>query len=252
MNEQFTPKGARKPWAITDNGIVYDGTEYPYTQLEKILKATVAPSMLVPITNATVQVKNQIKPLMLCYGKDDRARAESAIEFAINTLKNMNMASKPGVVYSYDGARGRHIDVYEDRCCIITDVTLGSLFSGNVTDGEKEIYYADVISVQHKAPSVTLGYIQLETASAMMNNNKDNFFNENTFTYSEGQLTQEQASEVVQYIKSKVSAFKSARNAPVVAAPSSADELLKYKQLLDASVITQEEFEAKKKQLLGL
>ena len=34
--------------------------------------------------------------------------------------------------------------------------------------------------------------------------------------------------------------------------PSSADELKKYKELLDSGVISQEEFEAKKKQLLGL
>ncbi|MGI6030792.1 MAG: SHOCT domain-containing protein [Eubacteriales bacterium] len=33
---------------------------------------------------------------------------------------------------------------------------------------------------------------------------------------------------------------------------SSADELKKFKELLDSGVITQEEFEAKKKQLLGL
>ena len=36
------------------------------------------------------------------------------------------------------------------------------------------------------------------------------------------------------------------------ATPSGADELMKYKGLLDAGVISQEEFEAKKKQLLGL
>ena len=34
--------------------------------------------------------------------------------------------------------------------------------------------------------------------------------------------------------------------------PSNADELKKYKELLDGGVITQEEFDAKKKQLLGL
>ena len=33
---------------------------------------------------------------------------------------------------------------------------------------------------------------------------------------------------------------------------SGADEILKYKQLLDMGVISQEEFDAKKKQLLGL
>ncbi len=39
---------------------------------------------------------------------------------------------------------------------------------------------------------------------------------------------------------------------PAVPAASNADELAKYKQLLDTGVITQEEFDAKKKQLLGL
>ena len=34
--------------------------------------------------------------------------------------------------------------------------------------------------------------------------------------------------------------------------PSAADEILKYKQLLDMGVITQEEFDLKKKQLLNL
>ena len=33
---------------------------------------------------------------------------------------------------------------------------------------------------------------------------------------------------------------------------SNADELKKYKELLDSGIITQEEFDAKKKQLLGL
>ena len=33
---------------------------------------------------------------------------------------------------------------------------------------------------------------------------------------------------------------------------STADELKKFKELLDSGIITQEEFDAKKKQLLGL
>ncbi len=33
---------------------------------------------------------------------------------------------------------------------------------------------------------------------------------------------------------------------------SAADEILKYKQLMDQGIITEEEFEAKKKQLLAL
>lgn len=45
------------------------------------------------------------------------------------------------------------------------------------------------------------------------------------------------------------------KDSPVIKqeiAPSNADELKKYKDLLDSGIITQEEFDAKKKQLLGL
>lgn len=41
-------------------------------------------------------------------------------------------------------------------------------------------------------------------------------------------------------------------NTPPKSAPSAADEILKYKGLMDNGIITQEEFEAKKKQLLNL
>ena len=47
---------------------------------------------------------------------------------------------------------------------------------------------------------------------------------------------------------------QSEKSATVVSVPaaSTADELKKFKELLDSGIITQEEFEAKKKQLLGL
>ena len=45
---------------------------------------------------------------------------------------------------------------------------------------------------------------------------------------------------------------KSAAPAPAKAETSVADELKKFKELLDSGIITQEEFDAKKKQLLGL
>ena len=51
-------------------------------------------------------------------------------------------------------------------------------------------------------------------------------------------------------------AFESYKNNDVIevtgSTSSSADEILKYKNLLEQGIITQEEFDAKKKQLLGL
>ena len=53
------------------------------------------------------------------------------------------------------------------------------------------------------------------------------------------------------FLKScKVSQEKPQAAAP--AAPSAADELLKFKQLLDMGAITEAEYNAKKAQLLGL
>ena len=47
----------------------------------------------------------------------------------------------------------------------------------------------------------------------------------------------------------KITSTTNSSNPPAV---SSADELKKFKELLDMGIITQEEFDAKKKQLLGL
>ena len=45
---------------------------------------------------------------------------------------------------------------------------------------------------------------------------------------------------------------KKAQQPPINAGQSVADELKKYKELKDEGVLTEEEFQAKKKQLLGL
>lgn len=238
-----------KSWGITDEGVIYGDVLHPYDTIKKISQFA-QPTI---ITNGVVQVElKNSKIFNLVYKKPNKERADKAIAFATNILKNFDISSKPGVIYSLNGARGRHMDVYEDRVCITTEVTLGSLFTSNVTDGAKEIYYSDVISVQAKAPSLTLGYIQLETASVMMNNGADNFFNENTFTYNESDLPNGLDNEVVQFIKNKVAEYKKSKNAPVVSQLSAADELKKFKELLDMGVITEEEFKTKKKELLGL
>lgn len=50
----------------------------------------------------------------------------------------------------------------------------------------------------------------------------------------------------------QITADNNTAPAPPSPSGSAADEILKFKGLLDAGAITQEEFEAKKKQLLGL
>ncbi len=153
-------------------------------------------------------------------------------------------------IYDINGVRGRHLDVYEDKVVISTKAGLGSFLTGNASDGEKTIYYRDCIGIQFKKAGLKIGYLQLETASSQMNNRNNNFFNENSFTFDTTKVSNEKMIEVSNYVKQRVDDVKNNVGAPT-AAISPAEELKKFKELLDMGVISQEEFDAKKKQILG-
>ena len=108
------------------------------------------------------------------------------------------------VVYDLSGVRGRSMKVYTDRVVINTDVTVGSILTNNATDGEKTIFYKDVVGIQFKKPGLTIGYLQLENAAVQMNNKESNFFSENTFTFED----LKEVREAKEYITWEVSRFK--------------------------------------------
>lgn len=85
-----------------------------------------------------------------------------------------------------EGVRGRSIAIYDRKCVIATKVSVGSLLTGNATDGEKTIFYKDVVGVQFKKSGGLIGYLQFETGSVQMNNQNSNMFSENTFTFENG------------------------------------------------------------------
>ena len=64
--------------------------------------------------------------------------------------------------------------------------------------------------------------------------------------------TKAQAQTAFELIKPMIEDFRQKDFSANTVQVSSADEILKYKQLLDMGVITQEEFDIKKKQLLGI
>lgn len=108
-------------------------------------------------------------------------------------------------LFDITGCRGRAIKVYEKHIVITTDVTLGSVLTNNATDGEKTIFYKDIIGIQYKRPGFTIGYLQLETAAGQMNNLKSNAFSENTFTFENNVAEIEDMKE---YIQMRVSMYK--------------------------------------------
>lgn len=89
-------------------------------------------------------------------------------------------------ICEFEGVRGRNLKLYDTKIIINTKKTVGSLITGNFTDGEKTIYLCDVVGVQFKKSGGLIGYLQFETPSMQMNNKSDNMFSENTFTYENG------------------------------------------------------------------
>lgn len=123
-------------------------------------------------------------------------------------------------------------------------------FLNHGLDGEKTIDINNMTGIQiKKANFFTNGYIQFifmgsqESKRGVMAAATD----ENTVMFTKRE--QKMAEEIKEYIESiLVNKSKS----QVAASVSGADEILKYKELLDQGVITDEEFQAKKKQLLGI
>ncbi len=88
-------------------------------------------------------------------------------------------------ICKFTGVRGRVMKLYDTKVVIVTNKTVGSLLTGNITDGEKTIFLSDVVGVQFKRAGLLIGYLQFETPSLQMNNQQDNMFSENTFTFND-------------------------------------------------------------------
>jgi len=155
------------------------------------------------------------------------------------------------IVFELDGGVGDILVVYEDRVIIKHKGALNFLAMG--MQGDKTLYYCDITSVQYKKPSwIAGGYLQFslpggrESVGGLFAASSD----ENTITLSNSSKVVQLAEKVAEYINAKIRDDK--KNIGTVQQLSSADELKKFKELLDSGIITQEEFNIKKKELLGI
>lgn len=114
------------------------------------------------------------------------------------------------LICKLNGSRGRRIAVYDNKCVITTDVSLGSLMTSNALDGQKTVFYIDVKGIQFKPSRLTIGYLQLETGSVQMNNQSSNMFSENTFTYDETAtgISNEMMECIHDYIVDRIESYK--------------------------------------------
>lgn len=113
---------------------------------------------------------------------------------------------------------------------------------------QKILYYDDITSVKFKYPDFkTYGYIQFNVSWHIPQ--KEPLYDEYTFAISK--KNEDSAKELYDKIIEKKRKYAKGKISIVIQV-SSANEIKKFKNLFDEGVITEKEFEEKKKQLLNL
>ena len=161
-------------------------------------------------------------------------------------------------VYNIKSSDGRVLRVFPDKIILTQKGLLGAMSRGFA--GEKTIYYSDISSVQFKNCGWTAGFLEFtfngsgdRSGGPMSGANNENRFTFGRPTIGAARKLAKEMEEVKSYIDRAIEASRrKIIQGGSVSQISSADEIMKFKNLLDNGIITQSEFEAKKKQLLGI
>lgn len=158
-----------------------------------------------------------------------------------------NRASKNAIL-SMNGINGQ-IYVYDNKV-VIERKGFNSVTTVGMA-GSKTIPMSSIKSVQLKEAGAWAGFIEIGVLGGNERNGGLSYaaYNENTITIQKQH--NETAKQIKDYIENIIIQREQITNNNS-ATVSSAEEIKKYKELFDDGIITQEEFDAKKKQLLGL
>ena len=164
-------------------------------------------------------------------------------------MKMANNIKKEKVRYTLKGQNGQ-LYVYDDKIEITRKGFFALIFQG--LKGTKTIPISEIRSIQVKPAGLTVGYIQFGISGGIENRGgvQAAHQDENTVTFS-NRSTNQQAKNIKDYIENIIVKNENLQKTRIQSV-SNADEIKKYKELLDEGIITQEEFEIKKKQLLDI
>ena len=127
------------------------------------------------------------------------------------------------------------LELHDDRIILRRGKLLGNF--------EKTTYLQDVIEVRLKKPGLSRGFLSIATAMDSKGVNI-NSVEANAIALKSNQW--DEAVEFKRLIEEAVANVKDSGGGSI------AGEIAKFKALLDAGALTEEEFSAKKKQLLGI
>ncbi|WP_273729143.1 SHOCT domain-containing protein [Leuconostoc mesenteroides] len=159
--------------------------------------------------------------------------------------------------------KGRNgiVSAFEDRIEISRKNVVGFLTQGIKAD--RIIHYRDMTSIETKRPSfVTNGYMQFiinpelsvkQKVSIVSGTTVESMKDPNAVIFTAMQKkTLKEFDELKEYVLSRLDFYNSQQQNVISHSVNGFDDLTKLKSLLDDGVITQEDFDAKKKQILGI
>lgn len=158
--------------------------------------------------------------------------------------------------YQFGGTNLRYGFAGDQKVIIETDDNTLTIYKGglknslSLTNGSKTFDIDMISAVQLKECGLLPGYMQFSvTGNADTQGVLGGVGSENAVTiYSKDQYRS--AEEVKKYVQEHRK--KATGNTTIVNTKSPAEQIKEFKELLDMGVISQEEFDAKKKELLGL
>jgi len=137
------------------------------------------------------------------------------------------------------------VEIYEDRIIIKKN---GSLYY--MRSGSQKTYYFDqikAIEMNRKRPLIDSAFIEINIGGQV--GVQGGSLLENSIPFKKNDDMEVAYEKIMKYYDEYK---KRANSANASGGVSMADEIKKYKEVLDNGIISQEEFDAKKKKLLGL
>ena len=159
---------------------------------------------------------------------------------------------KPGLVHELYNGIGDTLEVYETHI-ILRHTGALNYFAQQGLKGDKRVLYQSITAVEFRKGTAHLnGFIQFSLLGGMERQGGIGAAAGDENSVIVPPSMNEKAQQIVDYIERRRMELMQPQVQFAAQPVSAADEIRKFKDLADAGVISYEEFEAKKRQLLGL
>lgn len=271
MNLSFKAK-MLKSWTLLDDKVIYGDREILFNEIQSVkvmFKSTFA-------SNGVIQIIVDNKVITLAYPNKSKVDGEKAILFLqdnyggkeqLQKEKSANKISVNGIQAEIDAlpckdSWGTRKEITELPALLGKEEHIKAMTSG-LTDGNTWLIVCTNRRILMLDKGMIYGLKLIDIPLDRINSishSKGLLLGKISITDGATTRTiQNVANTTVSFfadtVNKEIELYKQAKNTrlnQVINTTSDADEIIKYKQLLDMGALTQEEFDAKKKQLLGL